>query len=712
MIFIKEGEKKDMKIYNEFNPTEFNTYVDTRSKKDKDYEFECDDILTLDIETTSAWIKDDGEIIPYHPNEDEGYWNTKTPISLCYIWQFSFNETVYYGRDFKDFLKVLDKLPKNIHFIIWVHNLGFEFEFLQNILNWKDVFARDAHKMMKATSYEYPNIEFRCTLFLTRLSLASWGKKIGLPKMVGDLDYVKIRTPKTKLTDTELGYCARDCEVVYQGILKYREKYCHLCKIPLTQTGEVRKVLKDKLRKDASAQRKIISLIPENALMYEHMVDTFAGGYTHANYINSGIAFTKDMLPKGYGVAYDFCSSYPTVMCCKKFPMTPFIPDTYDKNKVNEFAYMMKVNFVDVEAKTYNHYLSYSKAFDIEKDGKGKDDVVLDNGRIIKAKGFSMWLTELDLDIIRKTYNGKMKILECYSSRKGYLPKPIIMAVLEFYNNKTQYKDVKGYDDIYAQSKQYLNSIFGCCVQRVVPDDIVYKDGNWTKILANSQKIQDELTDLRNNNKGRSYCAYQWGVWITAYGRHNLWKCMLYKDGKRSVDEDVIYCDTDSLKILDEYDFSWYNKEVDKEMKEMCDYYNIDFELTRPKDPKGIKHPLGYFEREQDWIEFKTLGAKRYVYRTTDGKLHLTVSGINKDAVDCLDDDIDNFDDDFEFDKDSESVTKKFIIHTTSQPDVIWQDGKYDEWKSNDRYGIVMRNTGYKLGVADEYAFLIGLSNV
>ena len=701
-----------MKIYNEFNPTEFNTYVDTRSKKDKDYEFECDDILTLDIETTSAWIKDDGEIIPYHPNEDEGYWNTKTPISLCYIWQFSFNETVYYGRDFKDFLKVLDKLPKNIHFIIWVHNLGFEFEFLQNILNWKDVFARDAHKMMKATSYEYPNIEFRCTLFLTRLSLASWGKKIGLPKMVGDLDYVKIRTPKTKLTDTELGYCARDCEVVYQGILKYREKYKHVCKIPLTQTGEVRKVLKDKLRKDASAQRKIISLIPENALMYEHMVDTFAGGYTHANYINSGIAFTKDMLPKGYGIAYDLCSSYPSILVSKKCPMTPFIPDVYDKNKVNEFAYMMKVNFVDVEAKTYNHYLSYSKAFDIEKDGKGKDDVVLDNGRIIKAKGFSMWLTELDLDIIRKTYNGKMKILECYSSRKGYLPKPIIMAVLEFYNNKTQYKDVKGYEDIYAQSKQYLNSIFGCCVQRVVPDDIIYKDGNWAKILANSQKIQDELTDLRNNNKGRSYCAYQWGVWVTAYGRHNLWECILYKDGKRSVDEDVIYCDTDSLKILDDYDFSWYNKKVDKEMKEMCDYYNIDFELTRPKDPKGIKHPLGWLDREQDWIEFKTLGAKRYVYRTTDGKLHLTVSGINKDAVDCLDDDINNFDDDFEFDKDSESVTKKFIIHTTSQPDVIWQEGKYDEWKSNDRYGIVMRNTGYKLGVADEYAFLIGLSNV
>lgn len=702
-----------MKNFNTFKVNDFNIYVDNKKNKNKNWEFECDDILTLDIETSSAWIDDDGKVIPYHPFEKESYWNSKIPISLCYIWQFSFNETVYYGRDFKDFLKVLDKLPKNIHFIIWVHNLSFEFEFLQNILHWKDVFARDSHKMMKAISYEYPNIEFRCTLFLTRLSLESWGKKIGLPKMVGDLDYVKIRTPKTKLTEKELGYCARDCEVVYQGILKFREKYKHICKIPLTQTGEVRKVLKDKLRKDKSAQRKIISLLPKDANMYEIMVEAFAGGYTHANYINSGIAWCKDNLPNKYGVAYDFCSSYPTVMVCKKYPMTPFQKDVYDKNKIDEFAYLLKVKFTDITPKTYNHYISFSKAFDFEVDEKGKPIVILDNGRIISSKGFTMWLTELDLEIIKKTYNGKMKILECYSSRKGYLPKPIIEAVLEFYVNKTQYKDVEGFEDIYQQSKQYLNSIFGCCVQRMVPDEIIYKDGSWSKIEANSAKIQEEIESLRNDNKGRSYCAYQWGVWITAYGRYNLWKCMTYKDGDRSVDEDVIYSDTDSLKILDEYDFSWYNKEVDEEMKKACDFYGLDYALTRPKDPKGVEHPLGHFEREDDWIEFKTLGAKRYVYRTKkDGVLHLTVSGINKEAVACLEDDINNFDDEFEFDKDNENVKKKFIIHTSEQPSVIWQKGEYDEWKSDDRYGIVMRNTGYSMGIADEYALLIGLSNV
>ena len=41
---------------------------------------------------------------------------------------------------------------------------------------------------------------------LTRLSLATWGEQLGVAKMVGDLDYDKLRTPLTKLTDKELKY--------------------------------------------------------------------------------------------------------------------------------------------------------------------------------------------------------------------------------------------------------------------------------------------------------------------------------------------------------------------------------------------------------------------------------------------------------------------------------------------------------------------------
>ena len=37
-------------------------------------------------------------------------------------------------------------------------------------------------------------------------------------KKVGDLDYTLLRTPATKLTEKELGYCEYDCLVIYYYI--------------------------------------------------------------------------------------------------------------------------------------------------------------------------------------------------------------------------------------------------------------------------------------------------------------------------------------------------------------------------------------------------------------------------------------------------------------------------------------------------------------
>ena len=60
---------------------------------------------------------------------------------------------------------------------------------------------------------------------LTRLSLETWGKQLGLEKAVGYLDYDKLRTPLTPLTDDELYYCERDCLVVEKGIKSYIKRY-------------------------------------------------------------------------------------------------------------------------------------------------------------------------------------------------------------------------------------------------------------------------------------------------------------------------------------------------------------------------------------------------------------------------------------------------------------------------------------------------------
>ena len=67
-------------------------------KEKQDIRKKCFDILTFDIEVTSGWIKDDGSITGYYPGMPEEYWNGMQPFALCYLWQFSFNDQVYYGR--------------------------------------------------------------------------------------------------------------------------------------------------------------------------------------------------------------------------------------------------------------------------------------------------------------------------------------------------------------------------------------------------------------------------------------------------------------------------------------------------------------------------------------------------------------------------------------------------------------------------------------
>ena len=134
----------------------------------------------------------------------------------------------------------------------------------------------------------------------------------------------------------------------------------------------------------------------------------------------------------------------------------------------------------------------------------------------------------------------------------------------------------------------------------------------------------------------------------------------------------------------------------------------MDFNKTKPKTPAGVVKPLGIFEKEDPCSQFKTLGAKRYVERReSDKQLHLTVSGINKAAVELLQNDINNFDDGFYFDKDADCTTKKLSTYLANMPEVVYPDG----YKSTYKYGINLRNEGYLLGITDEYKELINFMN-
>lgn len=672
----------------------FNVETKRSHHKGKDGKYKtdkyCNDILTFDIECTSAWIRD-GSIIQYEKGHSNEYWNELQPVALCYLWQFSINGEVYYGRELEDFWKVLGDLPADVKFIIWVHNLAYEFQFLCNILTWDNVFARTPHKPMKCSCQEYPQVEFRCSYILTRLSLASWGKQIGVDKAVGDLDYDVIRTPLTPLTDTELHYGEMDCLVLEAGVKEYLKTYKTLRNIPLTQTGTVRRVVKDLLTSDKEYVRKVKKLVPKNAKEYKRLQKIFAGGYTHANQMYSGKVVDE------YIEHYDFASSYPTVMIAEKYPMSAWyyngVNEIPDDSEFEDHAFIFCLEFQNIVSVSFNTYIQTSKC-----TGTGFQ---FDNGRLIRAETMEITVTEQDWITIRNNYEwDHMNVRKVYRADKGYLPRPFLQYILELYGNKTSLKGVAGQEDLYLQSKQYINSLFGMMVTALIQSDIVFDNGMWsTKALTEEDVVKKlkKLKDFHDREK-RYFLSYSWGCWVTAYARRNLWKCI------ESCDHSVLYGDTDSLFIRGKNDFTWYNDEITEKLRRSCEVNDLDFELTRPKTPKGVSKPLGVFEKEDDCCQFKTLGAKRYVERRiNDGKLHLTVSGINKAAVELLQDNIDNFRDGFNFDKDAECVTKKLSTYLDDIPDLTWPDG----YESHHRYGINMRNTGYLMTITDEYKLLI-----
>lgn len=165
-----------------------------------------DTIFCLDIEVSSFWIDEKNNIIEYDNTLTDDFYNKCKKGSCVYIWQFSIEDTIYYGREFNDLYTFIQTVRNDMTFnnrkhnmTIYVHNLAYEFAFLRNLpFNWVNVFARTLRKPMKAVTDNH--IEFKCSYMLTNLSLESWGKQLGIEKKIGQLDYTKLNTPLSKLS--------------------------------------------------------------------------------------------------------------------------------------------------------------------------------------------------------------------------------------------------------------------------------------------------------------------------------------------------------------------------------------------------------------------------------------------------------------------------------------------------------------------------------
>lgn len=685
-----------MIYYNKFTPYELKPVGKRRVYDNNVYSF--------DIETTS-YVVYKGKVYNnlFYESLSEKEQKEVLKQSCMYIWMFSINDIVYYGRtwkELKEFLKMLDSYCK-YRKIVFIHNLSFEFQFLWSQFNMENVFARKSRKVMKAELSDY-NIEFRCSLFMSNCKLDKLAKTFNLPvrKLVGNLDYNKLRHNNTYLTEEELSYCENDCLVIYHYILLELKLYEQVNKIPVTSTGHVRRELFDLTLKNYKYKNKVRKAINTDPHIYNLLVAAFQGGYTHANWIYT------DTLIKNVD-SYDETSAYPYVMVTHKFPSKEF-RRCYIKSvdqMYKSFAYLLVVEFKNVKSKYYNNFISASKCMNLR-------GAKYDNGRVISADSFTMIITDIDFYLYLDSYNFEYEIKESYYSKYDYLPIDFINFILDKYVSKTEYKGVEGKEIEYNLEKQKFNSLYGMTVTNMISDKVTFDNNKWNEEELSNEEIIEKL----KSEKKKAFLSFSTGVWVTAFARNNLLRRVM------ALDQYVVYCDTDSCKLMQGYDkniFIEYNKSVEEKIKEVAEKLKIPVEKYKPKDKKGKEHLLGIFESETDeynnytYTEFITQGAKKYAYKKYDyiketdsveEVIHITVSGVPKEGSVSMNS-LSEFKDGLVFRY--RDTNKNLSLYNDEQVPALMTDYLGDELLVTDKSGICLLPNTYTLGKSYDYATLI-----
>lgn len=687
----------------------------------KKHKIEYYDIpVTFDIETSSF----------YDHNEKR---------ACMYIWMFSIDDNIIIGRSWNEFITLCEYLVKkfSLHWkyrrmIIFIQNLGFEFQWFCNRFKWHKIFALDPR--VPLTALTESGLEFRCSYRLSGYSLQKIGEnlvKYKIPKMVGDLDYDKLRLPAdpehgfsgTPLTNTELGYCINDVRVLSAYIREKIEYDGSIVKIPLTKTGYVRQYCKRHIYEDHDSDQfkyyrdlmLTLTIEPDEYLLLK---DAFQGGFTHANAFHVGKTLHN-------GESIDYCSKYPSQIVARLFPMGKgervTIKDFDDfENRNRDYLSVFVIRFTGLRSRIlYENYLSYSKCRNVLRP-------IINNGRLVAADYLETSMTNVDFEIMKIAYEwDSVEIGDYWQYKKGYLPTEFIKCVLEFYRIKTELKDVEGKEMEYAQGKENLNSCYGMMVTSISRPEVLYvSDLEDTENAGWSTRdiILEEVIEKYNKSYSR-FTHYAWGVFCTAWSRYDLWF-----NGILKVKDDYIYSDTDSIKFLNPEKHKQFIKEfnssIGRDLLQAMEFHKLDPEMIAPKTVDGKRKPLGVYEIDGIYSRFKTMGAKRYLVEYSNdvrnkekdrGKIKMTVAGLPKKAGAAY---INKFKNPFKAFHDDMCVpagsagkqTATYIDYKTSGivQDYLGNYGSYHELSS-----LHLEAAGYDMSLAGEYVdYILSLGEI
>lgn len=616
-IHMPDGEKAPVFDYKNF-PYEIFKDCPTHTKRGKtlDRVTYLDIIASFDIETTTIL-------------------DTDNPYAFMYNWQFALEDYVFMGRTWEEYIDFMDILSRELNLniyksegalcgrslVIHVFNLNFEFQFCRHFIG-EIINPMITDKYAPLLIPTESGFTYRCAYRLTNKSLASFTKGFPHEKLNGELDYNKIRTPKTTLTDNELAYCYNDVKGLNEALRdKFSRERYNIANVPVTSTGYVRKDARTEMRKNPRNHTTFIDTRLDEHL-YKMCRSAFRGGNTHCNALHAGEHLHNVK-------SWDITSSYPAWILTKTYPIGKFekIEDTSSvipnfTKLVQRYCLLVTIRLFDFEyiGSCGVPYISRDKTLVRVCDEKL---ITEDNGRIAKCPTFvEMTVTDIDLMLILKDYKYRhIQVIEAYQSLRGKLPKELRDVCFEYYKQKTALKDLPDTPEEpdntynYSRYKGLLNSTYGMMVQRIDRVEYEYKDGEYIQVKKTLQEQLDKFYETRS-----SFLSYQHGVWVTAWARFVLHM------GCEIAGEDLVYIDTDSCKYIGDHEDGF--RKLNESLLE-----NAKKNGAVAYNKNGEPFYIGVYDQEQTYTDYKALRSKCYIYSYDNGKtIKATISGVSKDV--------------------------------------------------------------------------------
>lgn len=570
----------------------------------------CNIYGTFDIESTTL---KDCENNPF---------GDKRPFGFMYIWQASINKTICMGRTWEEYQKFIQRIelhiPDDCKFVMYVHSLQFEFQFMRNYFRVAKVFAKDKRDVVTA---DMGKIQYRCSYALTNMSLAKFTNTtegVIHTKLNGkEFDYSVARFPDTILTDQEMSYCIADVLGLDEAIeSKLRSDGDDLASVPITSTGYVRRDYREKCSTNKKAMQKVRD-IALNAQTYAMCQEASRGAISGSNALYTGYpVYEVD--------SEDIKSSYPYQMMVKYYPNSKFLftraPWASEKFEryINEKCCIMAFSCRNLVLKEFSSipYISKNKV-------KLLQGGLCGNGKVYAASRIGMVITEIDYKIITSLYDyDDASVDYILIAERGQLQKEFREHLMYMFQQKTDLED--GDPFLYAKYKNKINASFGMMLTDILNANIKYVNDAVDCWQA------DEINDidgalLKHYNNGKTFLSFQHGVWVLAHGRDDL------VEGMKIVGRDIVQVDTDSVKHVGDY-----REEFEKlNAKRIEGMGGIDVKPYAIKKD-GTRVYLGVWEHEgidgfPTYDEFCTLGAKKYAYIPhSSDELHTTVAGLSK----------------------------------------------------------------------------------